>query len=47
MAAHAILSASGSSKWMNCAGSILAESGMPEDEGSDFAREGTAAHELA
>ena len=47
MAAHAILSASGSSKWMNCSGSILAESGMPEDEGSDFAREGTAAHELA
>lgn len=47
MAAHAILSASGSSKWMNCPGSILAESGMPKDEGSIYATEGTAAHELA
>ena len=47
MSAHAILSASGSAKWMNCAGSILAESGMPRDEGSDYAREGTAAHALA
>lgn len=46
MVDHAILSASGSAKWMNCAGSILAESGMPKDEGSHFAQEGTAAHAL-
>lgn len=47
MTAHAILSASGSSKWMNCPGSILAESGMPREEESKYAAEGTAAHNLA
>ena len=44
---HAILSASASARWMNCPGSVLAESGMPEPPTSDFAAEGTAAHALA
>lgn len=44
---HAILSASSSARWMNCPGSVLAESGIPEPPTSDFAAEGTAAHALA
>lgn len=46
MGDHAKLSASGSSKWMNCPGSISLEKGLP-NESSKFAAEGTAAHELA
>ena len=46
MAAHAKLSASGSSKWLKCPGSISAEAGK-ENISSEFAAEGTAAHELA
>lgn len=44
--AHAKLSASGSAMWINCPGSIKANSGLV-DKGSAFAAEGTAAHELA
>jgi len=44
--AHAKLSASGSSRWINCPGSINAEKGYP-DKSSRFADEGTLAHELA
>ena len=44
--AHAKLSASGSSRWLNCPGSVNAEKGYP-DESSPFAEEGTLAHELA
>jgi hypothetical protein len=44
--AHALLSASGASKWMNCTPSAIAEESF-ENETSDFAEEGTVAHELA
>jgi len=43
--AHAKLSASGSEKWMTCTPSARLEEGFP-DEGSEFAREGTFAHEV-
>lgn len=43
---HAKLSASGSSKWLNCPGSVEAESKLP-DKSSIYAEEGTLAHELA
>ena len=43
---HAKLSASGSSRWLNCPGSVKAEEGFT-DNGSAFAFEGTCAHELA
>ena len=43
--AHAKFSASGSAKWFLCAGSIEAESGLP-NKSSIYADEGTAAHEL-
>lgn len=43
MTAHAKLSASGSEKWMTCTPSMFAEAPF-EDEGSEFAREGTFAH---
>lgn len=42
---HAKLGASSSHRWMNCAGSIRMSEGI-EDVGSDYAREGTAAHEV-
>ena len=45
MTAHAKLSASGSPKWMTCTPSANLEAQFP-DEGSEFAREGTFAHEL-
>lgn len=44
--AHAKLSASGSARWLNCPGSVEAETGY-EDSGSVFAEEGTLAHEVA
>lgn len=43
---HAKLSASGSSRWLNCPGSVKAEEGIKEQR-SKFADEGSAAHELA
>jgi len=42
---HAKLGASASHRWMHCPGSIAAAEGI-EDSGSEYAREGTAAHEL-
>lgn len=43
---HAKLSASGSSRWLNCTGSVKAESTLPNTT-SSFAMEGTTAHALA
>lgn len=44
--AHAKLSPSGAHRWMACPGSVVLEARYP-DEGSVYAREGSAAHELA
>lgn len=44
--AHAKLSASGSSQWLNCPGSVAAQADYP-DSSSIYAQEGTLAHELA
>lgn len=43
---HAVLSASGSKRWMECPGSVILE-GYFEDEGSVYAEEGTKAHAVA
>lgn len=43
---HAVLSASGASRWMACTPSADLEKDIP-DQSSEFAREGTAAHELS
>ena len=43
---HSILSASGSSRWLNCPGSVKACKTY-DNESSSFAQEGTCAHELA
>lgn len=45
--AHALLSASGASRWMRCTPSARLEDLYPERESSLPAREGTLAHELA
>lgn len=44
--AHAKLSASGAKKWLNCPLSITLESKFPDEE-SEYAKEGTKAHELS
>ncbi len=46
MSTHAILSPSSASRWLHCPGSVALDA-QYEDNGSDFADEGTAAHELA
>ena len=43
---HALLSASGASRWMNCNPSARLEDMFP-DEPSEFAEEGTLAHEIS
>jgi hypothetical protein len=44
--AHALLSASGASRWINCTPSPRLEEGF-ENKSSEFAEEGTLAHEFA
>ena len=43
---HALLSASGAHRWLNCPPSALAEAGLP-DSSSAAAEQGTVAHALA
>ena len=43
---HALLSASGAHRWLNCPPSALVEAGLP-DSASDAAEQGTIAHALA
>lgn len=43
---HALLSASSAHRWLNCPPSAVAAAGY-KDEGSEFAAEGTIAHEVA
>ena len=43
---HALLSASSAHRWLNCPPSAIAATAY-EDEGSEFAAEGTLAHEVA
>jgi hypothetical protein len=48
--AHSIVGASSAKRWMTCAGSVHLSEQVPkedDDGGSVYAREGTAAHELA
>ena len=44
--AHALLSASGAHRWMNCTPSAVLETQFP-DTTSEAAKEGTLAHEMA
>lgn len=46
MSVHARLSPSGASRWMSCPGSVVLEADYP-DSSSEYAKEGTLAHELA
>jgi hypothetical protein len=43
---HALLSASGADRWLNCTPSPRLEDAVPETGDSDFAKEGTLAHEF-
>ena len=45
--AHALLSASGASRWLNCTPSAQLEDRFGEKKSSSYAEEGTVAHELA
>ena len=45
MAKHALLSASGAHRWLECTPSALLELQFPQTT-SEYAEEGTAAHEL-
>lgn len=46
MSTHAVLSPSSAARWMACPGSVAQSAGLP-DTSSEFADEGTDAHELA
>jgi hypothetical protein len=47
MAAHATLSPSAAKRWIQCPASVRMAKSMPHQQDSVYAREGTAAHELA
>jgi len=47
MGDHSVYGPSSAHKWLNCPGSIKAEAVMPEPPETEFAHEGTCAHELA
>ena len=47
MSTHSRLSASKSKQWLECPGSIQLSDNAPPDESSEYALEGTAAHDLA
>ena len=44
---HALCSASGAERWLNCPGSVSLSRAIPEEPPSAASREGTRAHELA
>lgn len=44
---HALLSASGSARWLHCTASAEAEKNFPPEKESAYAAEGTVAHALA
>ena len=44
--AHALLSASSAHRWLECPPSAIAAEGY-KNEGTEFTREGTLAHEIA
>lgn len=46
MSAHSIIGASSSKRWMACPGSVALSAGIP-NRSSEYALEGTAAHQLA
>src|SRR6202034_1016723 len=46
MSEHSVLGASSSERWLECPGSIRLSEGMPNSS-NKYAREGTAAHEVA
>jgi hypothetical protein len=45
--AHAVCSASGAERWLNCPGSVGLSQGLPDQPPTPAALEGTRAHELA
>lgn len=44
---HALCSASAADRWLNCPGSVALSHGLPDQPPSEYALEGTRAHELA
>ena len=44
---HALCSASGAERWLNCPGSLHLSKDLPSEEPSIYAKEGTRAHEYA
>lgn len=44
---HAVCSASGAERWLNCPGSIALSEGIPDEPSGPEALEGTRAHELS